>query len=133
MSRDWRDGAACTAGDWALFFGTDGELPWQRDRREARARAICARCPVRKSCLRDALAAGIQDGVWGGLSERDLRKLTRPALPPAVVTLQRKRCRHCDTEKPASEFAVARETASGLSSWCLACKKEQRDRRKAAA
>lgn len=39
------------------------------------AKAICARCPVRLDCLTFALAHGERFGVWGGLSERERRKL----------------------------------------------------------
>ena len=49
----------------------DGERSPAREVREARAKAICARCPVIGECATYALVAGERHGVWGGLSERD--------------------------------------------------------------
>ena len=43
------------------------------------AKRICAPCPVRTECLEYALAAGERWGVWGGLSERERRRLKRRA------------------------------------------------------
>ncbi|MGH9060608.1 MAG: WhiB family transcriptional regulator, partial [Acidimicrobiales bacterium] len=37
----------------------------------ARAKAICARCPVRAECLAFALATDQRYGIWGGTSETD--------------------------------------------------------------
>jgi WhiB family redox-sensing transcriptional regulator len=41
------------------------------------AKRICAGCPVRAECLADALERGDPWGVWGGLSERERRRLKR--------------------------------------------------------
>lgn len=69
---------ACAAAGPDLFFGPDGPEQWRvHHRREARAKAICARCPVRSRCLDLALAIGARDGVWGGLGEAELRELQR--------------------------------------------------------
>jgi hypothetical protein len=37
----------------------------------ARAKAVCATCPVRRDCLLEALATGNSFGVWGGLSSAE--------------------------------------------------------------
>ncbi len=42
-----------------LFFETDG-------RALDLAKELCAACPVRQSCLSDALERGEPHGVWGG-------------------------------------------------------------------
>ena len=48
------------------------------------AKAVCRRCPVRAECLAYALANDARFGVWGGTSERDRRRMKRPAgQPPA--------------------------------------------------
>jgi WhiB family redox-sensing transcriptional regulator len=47
------------------------------------AKAICAGCPVKAQCLAYALANDDRFGVWGGLSERERRRL-RPARPPVA-------------------------------------------------
>jgi WhiB family transcriptional regulator, redox-sensing transcriptional regulator len=67
----WRLGAACRSVDSAVFFSPDAERGRAREAREARAKAICARCPVIRECAAYALTAGERYGVWGGLSEQD--------------------------------------------------------------
>ncbi len=71
----WRQQAACAAADSRLFFGYQGEGQQERRRREAAAKAICARCPVRQACAADALAHREPFGVWGGLTESERRAL----------------------------------------------------------
>jgi WhiB family redox-sensing transcriptional regulator len=67
----WQDRVACAGIDARLFFGPDGE-PWQeRDIREAKAKAVCARCPVRVQCLDYALGNSIKHGIWGGLNQEE--------------------------------------------------------------
>lgn len=41
------------------------------------AKAICAQCPVREACLEYALATRERDGVWGGATERERRRMIR--------------------------------------------------------
>lgn len=41
------------------------------------ARAVCYGCPVRISCLADALDNRVPFGVWGGMTERERRALLR--------------------------------------------------------
>lgn len=41
------------------------------------AKAVCGRCPVRDECLQYALDLNIKEGIWGGLNERERRKLRR--------------------------------------------------------
>ena len=67
----WRLRAACREVDSAVFFSPDGERGPAREVREARAKAICARCPVIRECAGYAIVAGERYGVWGGLSERE--------------------------------------------------------------
>ncbi len=44
---------------------------------QKQVKAICADCPVRAECLAEALDERIEWGVWGGLTERERRKLLR--------------------------------------------------------
>ena len=67
----WRMRAACRGVDSAVFFTPDGERGPKRAAREARAKAICARCPVVRQCATYAIWSGERYGVWGGLSERE--------------------------------------------------------------
>jgi WhiB family redox-sensing transcriptional regulator len=39
------------------------------------AKRVCARCPVRVECLDYALANNEKDGIWGGTSGRERRRL----------------------------------------------------------
>lgn len=71
----WRDEAACSGMDVNIFYPEQGAgMPQTK-----RAKAICARCPVRIECLNDALARNERYGVWGGMSERERRRLLRVA------------------------------------------------------
>lgn len=71
---DWREEAACR-GQWGLFHAPDGERAAQTHRRALQAKAICATCPVISQCLRDALDHNDRNGIWGGTSERQRRRL----------------------------------------------------------
>lgn len=76
---DWRHRAACRDEDPELFFPVGNSGPALRQ--VAEAKAVCVRCPVTASCLRWALDAGQDAGVWGGMSEAERRALKKPALP----------------------------------------------------
>jgi len=41
------------------------------------AKSVCARCPVAAECLDYALKHGERYGIWGGLSERERRKVAK--------------------------------------------------------
>jgi WhiB family transcriptional regulator, redox-sensing transcriptional regulator len=73
----WRLRAACRHLDSGIFFSPDGERGRERDAREARAKAICARCPVIGPCAAYAIQHDERYGVWGGLSERERAVLWR--------------------------------------------------------
>lgn len=68
----WRLSAACRTADMALFFGADDEKPERRLGREARAKAVCARCPVTTECAAYAKAYDIRWGVWAGLADSEI-------------------------------------------------------------
>jgi WhiB family redox-sensing transcriptional regulator len=67
-SQPWADDAACVGRDPTLFFPERGE-----DTRAAKA--VCRDCPVRKECLDYALEHRIIYGIWGGLAERERRRI----------------------------------------------------------
>ena len=66
----WRDQARCRGVDPDIFHPSDEDDG-------AAAKAICAQCPVREPCLEYALAAREKDGVWGGLTARERRRVLR--------------------------------------------------------
>lgn len=47
---------------------------------EAAAKRVCAGCPVRESCLADALERRDQYGVWGGLNAKERMLLVNKLL-----------------------------------------------------
>lgn len=79
----WEARAACAGVDGQVFFAPDGERPPERESREAKAKAICARCPVRAQCLDYALSNSIKHGIWGGLNQDErVRERRRRARRP---------------------------------------------------
>ncbi|MBT2449784.1 WhiB family transcriptional regulator [Streptomyces sp. ISL-43] len=84
--RLWQEGAACRELGPRLFFQPTAEQGPDRERRDEAAKEVCALCPVQRDCLRHVLRAGEPLGVWGGLDERERRRLRAaqaesPALP----------------------------------------------------
>jgi WhiB family redox-sensing transcriptional regulator len=70
--------AACRGEDSSLFFAPSYfEKREEKDAREARAKRLCSRCPVREPCLEYALRTRDPHGVWGGLNEVERRRLLR--------------------------------------------------------
>ncbi len=72
---DWQRLGLCRGRDSAQFFHPDGERGSSRERRETKAKAMCATCPVRAECAAHALAVREPYGVWGGLSEAERLRL----------------------------------------------------------
>lgn len=70
MNLSWRSRAACQGLDPAIFYPAS-------DDDAGPAKAICATCVVREACLEYALAARERDGIWGGLTEKERRRLLR--------------------------------------------------------
>ena len=68
----WQERALCAQTDPEAFFPEKGGST--RD-----AKRICTTCDVRDQCLEYALQNDERFGIWGGLSERERRKLKRRA------------------------------------------------------
>jgi len=68
--RGWMAAANCQGVDPDLFYPKRGEP-------SAEAKRVCAGCLVREVCLEHALATGEHHGIWGGVSERERRRLRR--------------------------------------------------------
>ena len=74
----WQHAAACHGADSAWFFAPNYfEKRSEKDGREAKAKAVCLRCPVREECLEYALRIREPHGVWGGLNEMERRAVLR--------------------------------------------------------
>jgi WhiB family transcriptional regulator, redox-sensing transcriptional regulator len=65
--------AACSTADPELFFPVSSLGPALRQ--VAQAKAICARCHIQRACLGYALDAGPVQGIWGGTTETERRRL----------------------------------------------------------
>jgi WhiB family transcriptional regulator, redox-sensing transcriptional regulator len=68
--RSWQTKANCMGVDPELFFPERGASTRE-------AKEVCRGCVVREDCLEYALANGEKFGIWGGLSERERRKVRR--------------------------------------------------------
>jgi len=70
---DWQERALCAQTDPEAFFPEKGGSTRE-------AKRICAGCEVRAECLEYALAFDERFGIWGGLSERERRRLKRGVI-----------------------------------------------------
>jgi WhiB family redox-sensing transcriptional regulator len=70
LNDTWREDALCRQTDPELYFPERGGNT--RDAKET-----CMACEVRTQCLDFALDTGQNHGIWGGVSERELRRLAR--------------------------------------------------------
>lgn len=66
----WQSDALCAQVDPEAFFPEKGGST--RD-----AKRICTQCDVKEQCLNYALEHDERFGIWGGLSERERRRLRR--------------------------------------------------------
>ena len=89
--RSWAARGACATMDPDEFFVQGAE--------QHAVKTACGGCPVRTQCLVDALENRIDFGVWGGMTERERRRLLR---------------RHPDVSDWGAALAfAARRTAAG--------------------
>ena len=65
----WATRGACVSMDPDGFFVQGAE--------QHAVKAACGACPVRTECLADALDNRVDFGVWGGMTERERRRLLR--------------------------------------------------------
>ena len=72
MNTSWRQLARCRGVDPEVFYPVSDD-----DEAAEEAKSICALCPVREPCLEFALSTREKNGVWGGLTERERRRVLR--------------------------------------------------------
>lgn len=70
LEQQWQERALCAQTDPEAFFPEKGGSTRE-------AKRICMGCEVRDECLEYALAHDERFGIWGGLSERERRRLKR--------------------------------------------------------
>ena len=80
---DFAEQAACASADTELFFPVSG---WHA-KQVAKAKAVCAQCPVQSACHQWAREQG-EHGIWGGTteSERDYDRRNQSDLASTVNT-----------------------------------------------
>ena len=66
----WQERSLCAQTDPEAFFPEKGGST--RD-----AKRVCEACTVKDACLEYAMANDERFGIWGGLSERERRRLRR--------------------------------------------------------
>jgi len=67
---EWKDRALCAETDPEAFFPEKGGSTRE-------AKKVCVSCDVRAECLDFALGNDERFGIWGGLSERERRRLKK--------------------------------------------------------
>ena len=76
----WRERAACLGMDTGLFFP---DPLWGRGSHSQsvgqvrEAKKVCSVCSVVEDCLTTAMVLNEPEGVWGGLSSRERKRLRR--------------------------------------------------------
>jgi WhiB family redox-sensing transcriptional regulator len=69
----WQERALCAQTDPEAFFPEKGGSTRE-------AKRVCLTCEVRSECLDYALANDERFGIWGGLSERERRRVKKRAV-----------------------------------------------------
>lgn len=70
VEEQWQERALCAQTDPEAFFPEKGGSTRE-------AKRICQSCDVRSECLDYALEHDERFGIWGGLSERERRRLKK--------------------------------------------------------
>jgi WhiB family redox-sensing transcriptional regulator len=70
VEHQWQDDALCAQTDPEAFFPEKGGSTRE-------AKRICHGCEVQAECLEYALGNDERFGIWGGLSERERRRIKR--------------------------------------------------------
>ena len=78
MNASWRKRGACVGLDPDVFYPPS-------DEEAEEAKKICAVCVVRELCLEFALSTREAEGVWGGTTGRERRRLLRQRRKTAAA------------------------------------------------
>jgi WhiB family redox-sensing transcriptional regulator len=70
---EWQERALCAQTDPEAFFPEKGGSTRE-------AKRVCTTCDVRVDCLEYALKNDERFGIWGGLSERERRRLKKASV-----------------------------------------------------
>jgi len=78
MDLTWRYRGACRGLDPDIFYPAS-------DEEAGPAKAVCGSCAVRQQCLEFALANREREGVWGGATEKERRRILRQRRKTAAA------------------------------------------------
>ena len=98
VEQEWQDQALCAQTDPEAFFPEKGGSTRE-------AKRICQACAVRDECLEYALEHDERFGIWGGLSDRERRRLKK----------QINERFHTDPPKGSKSYAIMRAFQMRLS------------------
>jgi WhiB family redox-sensing transcriptional regulator len=130
----WQDRARCAETDPEIFSAAEDESPWP-------AKRVCVSCEVQAPCLLWALDHREPEGIWGGLTEAERRRLALNPTPAriraALENAGKKTCTQCGVPKILDDFSRARARddadSDGWRANCRECRNaSDREKRKAA-
>lgn len=78
MDLSWRQRGACRGLDPEIFYPTSEDDAGE-------AKTICSACVVREACLEYALSNREGDGIWGGATEKERRRMIRQRRKSAAA------------------------------------------------
>lgn len=78
MDLSWRSRGACKGLDPDIFYPPSDDLALE-------AKAVCGQCSVRQPCLEYALTKREHEGVWGGATEKERRRILRQRRKTAAA------------------------------------------------
>ena len=95
----WQTYGSCRGVDPDLFFPERGASTRE-------AKEVCRGCVVRDECLEYALANGEKFGIWGGMSERERRRVRRQR---AIIRKEERAVTRAAEAKAKAEAKAVRE------------------------
>ena len=85
MKQPWRAKAACNGLDPTIFYPHSDE-----DEDATDAKSVCAVCSVQNECLEHALGFREKEGILGGATERERRRIIRQRRRAAYAAAGRR-------------------------------------------
>lgn len=86
---DWQQNAQCIGTDNSVFFG-HAKGTYYKDETKVKeteldriAKSICKVCIVQAECLDFAITTGQTEGIWGGSTPKERRRIRRQQLRSA--------------------------------------------------
>ena len=79
MDLSWRLKGACRGLDPEIFYVASEDAAVER------AKEVCDTCVVQQHCLEFALANREAEGIWGGATEKERRRILRQRRKTAAA------------------------------------------------